>query len=163
MIIDIANSGQTVDLPAGFRWIELRLAENPDHRIHLDLRRQWGAAGSVSCLSDQFRAANRSHLERAVCIVGRSKGASVGECDISMQYRRSFSNRTAGGKRLLQPCTCASRNDRPRGRPIGREPRPCVRALEPGGWSRSRSRALGRSGRRRAWVKVALHAPAVTP
>ena len=124
--------------------MELRLAENPT----TGYRWTFVQNGAPACvvLSDRF--------ERPPGPPGQGgehawqiKGAAVGECDIAMQYRRSFQPDAAG--RTLSRCMCVSRNDGPAGTvPAG----PCAR--QP--WtSRMVQKSLARfcdpSGRRRAW------------
>ncbi len=92
IFIDQTQSGQTLDLPIG-QVIELRLAENPT----TGYRWTFIANGAPVCvvLSDRF--------ERPTGPPGAGgtnmwqiKGVSLGECDISMQYRRSFQQDSVG-------------------------------------------------------------------
>jgi predicted secreted protein len=84
--IDQNYSGQTIDLPVG-QVIELRLTENPTTGYSWTFL----ADGTPACLI----VANR--FERSAGPPGQGgehtwqiKGALVGECEIVMQYRRSF-------------------------------------------------------------------------
>jgi inhibitor of cysteine peptidase len=86
IVVDQNHSGQTIDLSVG-QVIELRLAENPT----TGYRWAFVADGSPTCLlvSDRF--------ERPAGPPGEGgehawqiKGALVGECQIAMQYARSF-------------------------------------------------------------------------
>jgi inhibitor of cysteine peptidase len=91
IVIDQNHAGQTVDLPIG-QVMELRLAENPT----TGYRWTFVHNGAPVCLvmSDQF--------ERPTGPPGQGgehawqiKGAAVGECDIAMQYSRSFEQNAA--------------------------------------------------------------------
>ena len=86
MVVDQTYSGQTLDLPIG-QVIELRLAENPT----TGYRWTFVANGAPACvvLGDRF--------DPPVGPPGRGgehtwqiKGVTIGECDIAMQYSRSF-------------------------------------------------------------------------
>jgi inhibitor of cysteine peptidase len=86
MVIDQNHSGQTVNLPVG-QVIELRLAENPT----TGYRWTFAADGAPVCVvvSDRFEGppgppgAGGEHTWQI-------KGAQIGECEIAMQYQRSF-------------------------------------------------------------------------
>ncbi len=86
IVVDQNHSGQTIDLPVG-QVIELRLAENPT----TGYRWAFVADGAPACVvvSDSF--------ERPAGPPGQGgehtwqiKGAVIGECQIAMQYARSF-------------------------------------------------------------------------
>lgn len=86
IMIDQAQSGHSVDLPVG-QVIELRLAENPT----TGYRWVFTAKGDPTCVvvGDRFEGsagppgAGGEHIWQI-------RGATLGECDIAMQHRRSF-------------------------------------------------------------------------
>ncbi|MEJ0017360.1 MAG: protease inhibitor I42 family protein [Acetobacteraceae bacterium] len=93
IVVDQSASGQTLDLPVG-QVIELRLAENPTTGFRWTVV----ANGAPACvvLSDRFESPSGppgkggEHLWEI-------KGVRIGECDIALQYRRSFEPDAPGG------------------------------------------------------------------
>ena len=86
IVVDQNHSGQTIDLPVG-QVIELRLAENPT----TGYRWTFVADGAPTCLvvSDRFEGPT-GPPGRGGEHAWQIKGALAGECQIAMQYARSF-------------------------------------------------------------------------
>jgi inhibitor of cysteine peptidase len=86
ILIDQNHSGQTVDLPVG-QVMELRLAENPT----TGYRWAFVTDGTPACIvmSDRFDRPTGPPGQGGEH-VWQIKGALVGECQIAMQYGRSF-------------------------------------------------------------------------
>jgi inhibitor of cysteine peptidase len=86
IVVDQNHSGQTIDLPVG-QVIELRLAENPT----TGYRWTFVADGAPTCVvvSDRFERPTGPPGEGGEH-AWQIKGALVGECQIAMQYARSF-------------------------------------------------------------------------
>ncbi len=93
IIVDQTNSGQTVDLPVG-QVMELRLAENPT----TGYRWSFTADGTPTCavLNDRFDRPGGPPGQGGQH-TWQIKGVAVGNCDISMQYRRSFAPDAVAG------------------------------------------------------------------
>ncbi len=97
MVVDQSYSGQTLDLLFG-QVMELRLAENPT----TGYRWTFLANGEPVCV------VLNDHFERPTGPPGQGgehtwqiKGAVVGECDIAMQYSRSFQQDAVGNSFAL--------------------------------------------------------------
>ena len=88
IVVDQTHSGQTLDLPVG-QVMELRLAENPT----TGYRWTFVADGAPACVvvGDRFEASRTGPPgQGGEHSCGRSRARWSGECDIAMQYGRSF-------------------------------------------------------------------------
>ena len=86
MLVDDSYAGKTVNLPVG-QVMELRLAENPT----TGFRWSFVSKGEPVCVvvGDAYQAQG-GPPGRGGEHEWRIEGAQVGECDIALDYRRSF-------------------------------------------------------------------------
>jgi len=86
MLIDDSYVGKTVDLPIG-QMMELRLTENPT----TGFRWNFVSKGEPACVvvGDTYHATGGPPGQGGTH-EWRIEGSRVGECDIALDYRRSF-------------------------------------------------------------------------
>ena len=97
ILIDQSFAGRSVDLPVG-QVMELRLAENPT----TGYRWEFVANGAPVCvvMSDRFENPPGPPGHGGVH-AWQIKGAVAGQCEIAMQYRRSFQPDAVGNSFAL--------------------------------------------------------------